>query len=93
MHVYLGYHLRTEHFLARVFDLLQHRLKRHRSFDVDALLLEADRVRRDAWCKCRRSLLRDQVRTLQLSQNTFDRARASSACHFDIEMVLMCLSV
>ena len=93
MHVYLSYHFRIEHFLARVFDLLQHRLKRHRSCNVDALLLEADRVRRDAWCKCRRSLLRDQVRTLQLSQNTFDRTRASSARHFDIKMILVCLTV
>lgn len=55
MHVYLSYHFCVEHFLARVFYLLQHRLKRHRSFDVDALLLEVDRVRRDAWCKCCRS--------------------------------------
>ena len=93
MHVYLGYHLRTEHFLACVFDLLQHRLKRHRSFDVDALLLEADRVRRDAWCKCRRSLLRDQVRTLQLSQNPGEATRASSSGPIDIKMVLERLSV
>lgn len=45
----LGYLLARDHFLARLFDLFEHRVVRDGGVDVDGLLLERHVVRGDTW--------------------------------------------